>query len=238
MSVVRYPKRIKSVHVESIDGELCVYDTARQHVHALNHRRRSSGSAVTAGRRRPSWPRPSPRSLDRRPEAVVRLTLQELAGAQLLAPTLNEAVPVSRRRPAPRGVAAAAIPAIYSIVAPTPAAAQSRGSDADERLAESGNPGTTVGVTLIGTNFVVGATAVVAAGGGVVVNNIVVGSTTSLTANFVIDPAAAAGPRTVTVTTIGGTSNGLTFTINRCATDPRPSTLRAARRPLRSRLAS
>ena len=68
-------------------------------------------------------------------------------------------------------------------------------------------------VTLIGTNFIVGATSVVAAGGGVVVNNIVVGSTTSLTANFVIDPAAAAGARTVTVTTIGGTSNGQSFTI-------------------------
>ena len=37
MSVVRYPHRIQSVHVESIDGELSVYDTARQRVHSLNH---------------------------------------------------------------------------------------------------------------------------------------------------------------------------------------------------------
>ena len=66
--------------------------------------------------------------------------------------------------------------------------------------------GTTVAVTLTGTNFVVGATTVTVSGGGVTVNNVVVGSTTSLTANFVLDPAAAAGPRTVTVTTAGGTS--------------------------------
>ncbi len=46
------------------------------------------------------------------------------------------------------------------------------------------------------------------------VNNVVVGSTTSLTANFVLDPAAALGARTVTVTTAGGTSGPQTFTVN------------------------
>ena len=40
------------------------------------------------------------------------------------------------------------------------------------------------------------------------------GSSTSLTANFVIDPAAATGARTVTVTTAGGTSGAQTFTVN------------------------
>ena len=44
--------------------------------------------------------------------------------------------------------------------------------------------------------------------------NVVVGSSTSLTANFVLDPAAVAGPRTVTVTTAGGTSVPQGFTIN------------------------
>ena len=48
-------------------------------------------------------------------------------------------------------------------------------------------------VTLTGTNFVVGATTVNVSGAGVTVNTVVVGSTTSLTANFVLDPAAAAG---------------------------------------------
>ena len=51
-------------------------------------------------------------------------------------------------------------------------------------------------------------------GAGVTVNTVVVGSTTSLTANFVIDPAAATGARTVTVTTAGGTSGAQTFTVN------------------------
>ena len=77
-----------------------------------------------------------------------------------------------------------------------------------------GNQGTTVAVTLTGTNFVVGATTVEVSGAGVTVNSVVVGSTTSLTANFVIAAAAATGARTVTVTTAGGTSGGQTFTIN------------------------
>ena len=74
--------------------------------------------------------------------------------------------------------------------------------------------GATVAVTLTGTNFVFGATTVAVAGGGVTVGNVVVGGGTSLTASFVLDLAAAAGPRTVTVTTAGGTSAGQTFTIN------------------------
>ena len=45
------------------------------------------------------------------------------------------------------------------------------------------------------------------------VTNVVVGSTTSLTAIFVLDAAAAVGPGTVTVTTAGGTSGAQTFTI-------------------------
>ena len=77
-----------------------------------------------------------------------------------------------------------------------------------------GTRATTVAVTLTGTNFVVGATTVAVSGAGVAVNNIVVGSITSLTANFVLDPAAAVGPRAVTVTTACGTSGGQPFTIN------------------------
>ena len=68
-------------------------------------------------------------------------------------------------------------------------------------------------VTLTGTNFVVGATTVNIGGGGVTVTNVVVGSPTSLTASFVLDLAAADGPRTVTVTTAGGTSGPQAFTI-------------------------
>ena len=56
-----------------------------------------------------------------------------------------------------------------------------------------GTQGTTVAVTLTGTNFVVGATTVTVSGAGVTVTTVVVGSSTSLTANFVLDPAAADG---------------------------------------------
>ena len=120
------------------------------------------------------------------------------------------------------------LPAIYSIVAPTPVEAQSPVSGAPTLTSLSPNQGargTTVAVTLTGTNLVAGATTVTVSGGGVTVANVTVtGGTlqtatlrrrlltaaaisgTSLTANFVIDPAAAAGPRTVTVTTAAGTS--------------------------------
>ena len=74
--------------------------------------------------------------------------------------------------------------------------------------------GTTVAVTLTGTNFVVGATTVTVGGSGVTVTNVAVSSETSLTANFVLDPAAAEGPRTVTVTTAIGTSGPRIFTIS------------------------
>ena len=173
MSVIRYPKRIESVHVESIDGELCVYDTARQHVHALNH------TAAFVWQRCDGRTAPSElaaalsaeTSIDDA-EALVRLTLEELAAAQLLAAPLHEVVQVSRRDLLRRGVAAAAIPAIYSIVAPSPAAAQSAGAPTLTSVSPNqGSPGTTVAVTLIGTNFIIGATAVVAAGGGVMANN-------------------------------------------------------------------
>ena len=73
--------------------------------------------------------------------------------------------------------------------------------------------GTTVAVTLTGTNFIVGATTV-NVGAGMTATNVVVGSSTSLTANFVLDPAAVVGPRIVTVTTAGGTSVPQGFTIN------------------------
>ena len=68
-------------------------------------------------------------------------------------------------------------------------------------------------VTLTGTNFIVGATTV-NVGAGMTATNVVVGSSTSLTANFVLDPAAVVGPRIVTVTTAGGTSVPQGFTIN------------------------
>ena len=219
MSATRHPHKIQSVHVESIDGELCVYDTERQRVHALNHTaafvwQRCDGRTAPAEL---AAALSAEAAIDDA-EAVVRLTLQELAAAQLLVAPLDELAPVSRRDLLRRGVAAAAIPAIYSIVAPTPAAAQSPPPPAAPTLTSvapnQGTPGTTVAVTLTGTNFVVGATTVTVNSGGVTATNVIVGSTTSLTADIVITAAAVLGAHTVTVTTSHGTSGAQTFTVN------------------------
>ena len=60
------------------------------------------------------------------------------------------------------------LPAVYSIVAPSPADAQSVPPPAAPTLTSlspnQGTPGTTVPVTLTGTNFVVGATTVTVTG--------------------------------------------------------------------------
>ena len=74
--------------------------------------------------------------------------------------------------------------------------------------------GTTVAVTLTGTNFIEGGTIVNVSGASVTVTGVTVSSRTSLTASFVLDPTAAAGPRTVTVETDSGTSGPQAFTIN------------------------
>jgi len=65
---------------------------------------------------------------------------------------------------------------------------------------------------LTGTNLT-GATAVNGLGTGVTVNTIVVVSSTQITANFVIANTATLGARNVSVTTPGGTSNTVTFTV-------------------------
>ena len=129
-------------------------------------------------------------------EAVVDLTLTQLARAHLLE------LPVESRgdRSAPtrrwllgRGLAAAMLPAIYSIVAPSPVEAQSPRAgraDADERRAEPRRPGRHGPVTLTGTNFIVGATTVNVASGGVTAANVDVSSPTSLTADIAITAAA------------------------------------------------
>ena len=77
----------------------------------------------------------------------------------------------------------------------------------------SGNKGQFLGVTLTGTNFVSGATVAVS-GGNVDVINVTVVNSTTITASFGIQPSAAAGTRSVTVTTSEGTSAPQTFTVN------------------------
>jgi hypothetical protein len=94
-------------------------------------------------------------------------------------------------------------------------------------------PGSTIDVTFRGTGFVPGATTVSVSGGGVTVLNVsiasavdqigarpdasgtmVAGNATTVIARLAIDPNAALGPRTVTVSTAGGTSPAFTFNIS------------------------
>ncbi len=80
-----------------------------------------------------------------------------------------------------------------------------------------GAQGTTVAVTLTGTNFIAGATTITVNGLGVATNSVVVTSTTSLTANIVIAADAALGADGVSVTTAGGTTASKLFTVNAAA---------------------
>jgi hypothetical protein len=223
MSDLMYPRQSPTTHTEQLGEEASVYDWARAQVHALNPTAArvwrqcdgaTSPAAIAAALRREMG---TPEA-----DAVVDLTLKQLARVHLLelpGESRGDRPATTRRWLLGRGVAAAMLPAIYSIVAPSPVEAQTPGAPAAPTLTSvspnQGTPGTTVaGVTLTGTNFIVGATTVTVNSGGVTAANVVVGSTTSLTADIVIDPAAVLGAHTVTVTTAGGTSGPQTFTIN------------------------
>ena len=217
-----HPRRSPTTHTEQLGDEASVYDWARAQVHALN----PTAACVWRHCDGATSPDAIAAALQRElgipeAEAVVDLTLTQLARVHLLelpVESRGDRPATTRRWLLGRGLAAAMLPAIYSIVAPSPVEAQSPPAPGAPTLTSvtpnQGTQGTTVAVTLTGTNFVVGATTVNVSGGGVTVNNVVVGSTTSLTANFVLDAAATEGPRTVTVTTAGGTSGAQTFTIN------------------------
>ena len=170
-----YPRQSLTTHTEQLGDEASVYDWARAQVHALNPTAAwvwrlcdgaTSRDAIAAALRVEMG---IPEA-----DAVVDLTLKQLARVHLLE------LPVELRgdRSAPtrrwllgRGVAAAMLPAIYSIVAPSPVDAQSLPAAAPTLTSLSPNQGglgTTVAVTLTGTNFVVGATTVTVNSGGVI----------------------------------------------------------------------
>src|SRR4051812_17019482 len=123
------PQQSATVHVETLGEELCLYDWQRKLVHALN---------PTAAR---VWQRcdgqTSPQQIAAtlaadlnlpNAEELVWLTLRQLEKAHLLA---EEVVKPAKRNVLPRreflrlGVAAALLPVVHSIAAPTPVAAQS-----------------------------------------------------------------------------------------------------------------
>jgi hypothetical protein len=76
----------------------------------------------------------------------------------------------------------------------------------------SATRGSTVTVTLTGTNFTSPATVTVQ-GGTVSVSNVVVVNSTTITASFHVSSTASRRSRDTTVTTAAGTSNARSFTI-------------------------
>jgi len=76
----------------------------------------------------------------------------------------------------------------------------------------TGSRNSTVLVTLSGTNLA-GVTALTVSGNGITVSGVTVVNPTTLTATFTISGAATLSVRNVTVTTAGGTSNAVTFTV-------------------------
>jgi Bacterial Ig domain len=77
----------------------------------------------------------------------------------------------------------------------------------------SGFRGTTVNVTLTGTNFVAGSTVAIS-GTNITIGPVTVVSATSITTSFIIAAAAGTGARNVTVTTPGGVTGAVVFTVN------------------------
>jgi hypothetical protein len=122
------PKRRATTHVETLHGELCIYEWTTKTVHALNPAaarvwEMCDGSTtvddmIAAVRRDPNAPGAS---------SIVAHALTQFDRAGLLEPgTLAGVGPgVSRRVLLRRIGVAAAIPVVTSIVAPTPLAAQS-----------------------------------------------------------------------------------------------------------------
>jgi hypothetical protein len=126
-----YPKQAGSIHVEQLGHELCIYNWQRKEVHALN---------PTAAR---VWQQCDGRTSltqiaamlqaelqvsDAEAQELAWLTLAQLEKAHLLH---EDVVKPARRKVLPRreflklGIAAALLPMVNSIVAPTPVAAQS-----------------------------------------------------------------------------------------------------------------
>lgn len=77
----------------------------------------------------------------------------------------------------------------------------------------SGAQGASVPVTLNGTNFVGTDVQINVSGTGITVASIVIVSTTQINATFNIDVAAPLGVRTVSVTTVGGNTGTVNFTV-------------------------
>ena len=127
-----YPRQSSTTHTEQLGDEASVYDWARAQVHALNPtaacvwRQCDGATSPTRSRRPCAQEMGIPEA-----EAVVDLTLGQLARAAPAGAAGRVARRSTGRRRgggcSSRGLAAAMLPAIYSIVAPSPVEAQSPG---------------------------------------------------------------------------------------------------------------
>jgi len=124
-----YPKQVASIHVEQLGQELCIYNWQRKEVHALN----ATAALVWQycdGQTSPTQIAQALQAALNVPNAeeLVWLTLSQLEKTHLLAEAV---VKSAHRKVLPRraflklGIAAALLPVVHSIVAPTPVAAQS-----------------------------------------------------------------------------------------------------------------
>jgi len=217
------PRQSSTVYVETVGEELCLYDWRRGRVHALNPTAalvwRQCNGAISVEEMAAELRR----QLDvPEADALVRLTLRRLGRAHLLDESPDPPADRSgqtRRALLQRSVAVALLPAIYTIAVPTPVAAQSVGVPTLTAVSpDKGVRGTTIPVTITGTNFVSGSTTITGtpapgAGDPITAQNVVVSSSTSLTANLVVPVNHATLAQPLTVTTPAGTSGPFQFLV-------------------------
>ena len=125
-----YPQKIETVHLETLNDELSIYDWQRMEVHNLNHTAATIWNLCDG--------QTSPKQMaeqikgdltQEQAEALVWMTLKQLEEANLLATEVvqpaGRQVYTRRQMLVGLGVTMAALPMIYTIVAPTPLHAQS-----------------------------------------------------------------------------------------------------------------
>jgi hypothetical protein len=129
---MQHPKQAATVHVETLDGELCIYDWQRMEVHNLNPTAARVWELCDGQTTPQQMATQLPGDLTpAQAEELVWLSLKRLEKAHLLE---NKVVQPAGRQVYTRremlkglGVAAVMLPVVSSIVAPGPAAAQSGG---------------------------------------------------------------------------------------------------------------
>ena len=126
-----YPKQAASIHVEQLGNELCIYNWQRKEVHALNPtaaRVWQQCDGQTSLAQIAAMLQADLQVPDAEAKELAWLTLAQLEKAHLLhesvvKPADHKILP--RRAFLKLGIAAALLPMVHSIVAPTPVAAQS-----------------------------------------------------------------------------------------------------------------